>query len=104
MRATAPALAGNRGVPGERGLVRVLVLESFAEAQVVGALLAARDAPYLIRPFNDPAFGSFWRAAGGWGELLSYAEHRGEIGELCLSLRGLGRSSQNPTERAGRRP
>lgn len=67
-------------------LSRVLVLRSFAEAQVLEARLEEEEVPALVRPFNDPAFGSFWRREQGWGEILAFPEDAGEIRRIYEQL------------------
>jgi len=71
-------------------LRRVLVLRTFAEAQVIEARLAEQEIPALVRSFNDPAFGSFWRRQEGWGELLAFEEDAGEIRRIYDELQGDG--------------
>jgi len=74
-----------------RKLRRVLVLQSFAEAQVIEALLAEQEIPALVRSFNDPSFGSFWRRQDGWGELLAFEEDVQEIRRIYYELEQEGR-------------
>ncbi len=69
-----------------RKLRRALVLRSFAEAQVMEARLAEQEIPALVRSFNDPAFGSFWRREDGWGELLAFEEDTEEIRRIYGEL------------------
>ncbi len=67
----------------DRKLRSVLILRSFAEAQVIEARLAEQQIPALVRSFNDPAFGSFWRRGEGWGEVLAFEEDAEEIRRIC---------------------
>lgn len=74
----------------EDRLVAILTLRSFGEAHVLEAFLTEEEIPFLTKPFNDPAFGSFWRGSSGWGELFSYPEFAEEIREICEGVRSRG--------------
>ena len=64
-------------------LIRIISVRSFAEAQLIDARLQEQNLPFLMRPFNDPGFGSFWRTDEAWGEVLSYPEFSDQIREIC---------------------
>lgn len=67
---------------------QILVVESYAEALIIEARLTREEIPYLFRPFNDPAFGSFWRRQEGWGIILAPGGYRDRIREICADIRG----------------
>jgi len=73
-------------------LSRVLLLQSFAEAQVLKARLSEREIPALVRAFNDPAFGSFWRREGAGASSSPFPRTpRRYAGSMSSSIPG-GRS------------
>ena len=65
---------------------RIVVLRSYAESLVLEARLEELGIPFLMRPFGDPAFGSFWRKEEGWGVLLAPSQHREAILEAYRDI------------------
>lgn len=64
--------------PSER-IERILLLRSWPDSLILEARLTELDIPFVVRPFNDPAFGSFWRKEEAWGALFAPARRRAEI-------------------------
>lgn len=72
---------------------QIHVVSSYAEALLVQSCLDEEEIPYHLQPFNDPAFGSFWRRVEGWGVVLAPAEYRERIVQICEDIANARRES-----------
>lgn len=83
-KTTASTTSSN---PSER-IERILLLRNWPESLAVEARLEKLDIPFVVRAFNDPAFGSFWRKEEAWGALFAPAGRRREIEAAYRDLFG----------------
>jgi len=67
--------------------IRVFVLESIIEAQLVAAILAEQHIPHQIRSYHDTAYDGLFQFQRGWGEVCSPLRFHNEILEIVREIR-----------------
>lgn len=68
------------------GLVKIAVLDSEAQAQVLDALLDEQEIPHLIRTYRDSAYDGLFQAHQGWGHLEAPREYKERILHIMEEL------------------
>jgi hypothetical protein len=67
--------------------VRIAVLESTFEAQVLDSMLTEDEIPHRIRSYYDTAYDGLFQMQKGWGEIRAPADHRDRILEILTFIR-----------------
>lgn len=67
--------------------VKIAVLESIVEAQIIGSLLDEEQIPHLIRSYHDTAYDGLFQFQRGWGELRAPLSHQADILRLLDEVR-----------------
>ena len=66
--------------------IKIEILESEIEAQLLGSILAERDIPHHIRSYHDTAYDGLYQTQKGWGQIrgpVSWSEEiRGILSEI----------------------
>ena len=65
--------------PLEHEFIKVAVLESMIEAQLINSILNEQNIPHQIRSFHDTAYNGLFQVQKGWGELRSPTLYKQEI-------------------------
>jgi len=65
---------------------RVAILANEIQAQVLEAVLIARDIPHLIVSHHDSALDGVFQISQGWGHVKARAEHRDEVLNILAKL------------------
>jgi len=73
--------------PASDEFVKIAILESLIEAQLLGSLLEQHRIPHRIRSYHDTAYDGLFQIQKGWGELRAPRAHEAEILEILESLR-----------------
>lgn len=63
----------------EHEFIKVAVLESMIEAQLINSILNEQNIPHQIRSFHDTAYNGLFQVQKGWGELRSPTLYKQEI-------------------------
>jgi len=63
----------------EHEFIKVAVLESMIEAQLINSILNEQNIPHQIRSFHDTAYDGLFQVQKGWGELSSPTPYKQEI-------------------------
>ncbi len=71
----------------ESEFIRVTILESTIEAQVVDSILGEENIPHMIHSYYDTAYDGLFQLQKGWGELCALEKHRKKILEIVESIR-----------------
>jgi hypothetical protein len=67
--------------------IKIAVLESMIEAQLVESILDTLNIPYRIQSFHDTAYDGLFQFQKGWGAIWAPLRHQKEILELLENLR-----------------
>ena len=67
--------------------VQVAILENGIEAQLLGAILTARNLPHRINSYHDTAYDGLFQVQRGWGEVCAPARVRADLQEILDDLR-----------------
>ena len=67
--------------------IRIALLESIVEAQLLESILAERRIPHRIRSFHDTAYDGLFQMQKGWGELHAPQVFEGELKEILNDIR-----------------
>ena len=59
--------------------VKIAVLESVIEAQLIGSILSDQKIPHRIRSFYDTAYNGLFQFQKGWGELQAPKPYKQEL-------------------------
>jgi len=78
-------MAQNDG--SEEKFIKVTVLESEIESQLVMSILDEQKIPYRIRSFHDTAYDGLFQMQKGWGEINAPAAMKEQILEIVEDLR-----------------
>lgn len=70
--------------------IKIAVLESDVEAQLVKSILSERDIPHIVRSHHDAAYDGLFQLTMGWGSLYGPEEHAGEIRQILDDIRDRG--------------
>ncbi|OQX01115.1 MAG: hypothetical protein BWK80_60645 [Desulfobacteraceae bacterium IS3] len=71
----------------EQEYVRISILESIVEAQIVSSILEEEGIPYRIRSYHDTAYDGLFQLQKGWGELSSPLSYQEEILKIIDDVR-----------------
>ena len=71
----------------ERPFVKIVVLDSAVESQLVCSILDEREIPYLAQSYHDTAYDGLFQAQKGWGELRAPHAFTDEILEIIHDVR-----------------
>ena len=72
---------------------KVAVLEYEVEAQHLGAELANRNIPHLMRSYHDSALDGLFQLSQGWGHVEAPREHRATVLSILKDIRGASSNS-----------
>lgn len=78
-----PAPASGTGSPWEK----IAVLEYEVEAEHLGAQLAHRNIPHLMRSYHDSALDGLFQLSQGWGHVEAPSEHKATILSILKDIR-----------------
>lgn len=67
--------------------VRIALLESIVEAQLMASILTERQVPHRIRSFHDTAYDGLFQMQKGWGELHAPQAFQMEVNEILNDIR-----------------
>jgi len=76
-----------RNNEGEVAYIKIAVLESPFEAQVVEGILREEEIPFLVRSYHDTAYDGIFQMQKGWGEIRAPAPHGPRIKEILSFVR-----------------
>jgi hypothetical protein len=71
----------------EEKFVKVMVLDSAVESQLVMSILDEQHIPYRFRSFHDTAYDGIFQVQKGWGEISAPASRKGQILEIVEDIR-----------------
>jgi len=71
----------------EKEFIKISVLESAIEAQVMEAILKEENIAYRIRSFHDTADDGLFQFQKGWGELFAPSDYKNQINEILEYVR-----------------
>lgn len=74
-------------IDAENEFIRISVLESAIEAQVIEAILKEENIAYRIRSFHDTAYNGLFQFQKGWGELFAPPVYKDQISEIIKNIR-----------------
>lgn len=66
--------------------VKILVIGTAIEANLLEGLLKERNIPHIIRSYHDSAYDGLFQMQSGWGQLDAPEEFREEIIEIYKSI------------------
>ncbi len=67
--------------------VKIEILESTFEAQVVGPILEEENIPHFIRSYHDTAYNGLFQMQKGWGEIRAPLFQKERILEILRLIR-----------------
>ncbi len=67
--------------------VKIVVLDSTIESQLVCSILNDRNISYFTKSYHDTAYDGLFQVQKGWGEICAPAEYKEEILEIVNDLR-----------------
>jgi hypothetical protein len=70
------------------GFKKIVVLQSFDEAEVMGIVLKQCGIPHRIRSYHDSALDGIFQITKGWGHVEAPEEYRDQIKEIHAGLPG----------------
>lgn len=79
----SPAPASGTGPPWEK----IAVLEYEVEAEHLGARLAQRNIPHLLRSYHDSALDGLFQLSQGWGHVEAPGEYKATILSILKDVR-----------------
>ena len=68
-------------------MIKVAVLESEWEAQLLEAVLRDMEIPYLIKSFHDSAYDGLFQSTLGWGSVYALPVYKDEILNYITDIR-----------------
>jgi hypothetical protein len=71
----------------ENEFIKISVLESAIEAQVMEAILKEENIAHRIRSFHDTAYDGLFQFQKGWGELFAPCAYNNQINEILENVR-----------------
>ena len=71
----------------EERYVRIVVLDSAIESQLVMSVLDEQQIPYRMRSFHDTAYDGIFQVQKGWGEISAPESRKAQILEIVADLR-----------------
>lgn len=66
---------------------KVATLNDVFEAQLLESMLKERQIPYILRSYEDEAYGGLFQLTQGWGAIEAPPEHAAAIRELLEDIR-----------------
>ncbi|MBW1892993.1 MAG: hypothetical protein JRF40_06790 [Deltaproteobacteria bacterium] len=67
--------------------VKIIVLDSAIEAQLVESILSEQEIPYRLRSFHDTAYDGLFQVQKGWGEIFAPLSLKQEIVDIVEDIR-----------------
>ena len=67
--------------------VKIIVLDSAIEAQLVESILSEQEIPYRLRSFHDTAYDGLFQVQKGWGEISAPSSLKQEIIDIVDDIR-----------------
>ena len=78
--------------------VKITVLDSAVESQLVCSILEERDIPHIAKSYHDTAYDGLFQVQKGWGEISAPVMHKDEILEIIRDVRDEKASGLIPPE------
>ncbi len=70
--------------------IKVVILDSLFESQILGEVMKDRGIPHLIKSYYDSAYDGIFQGQKGWGAVFAPPEYSIEIKEIIEELRNKG--------------
>ena len=70
-----------------RAFLKIAILDSIIEAQLMGSILDERDIPHRLRSYHDTAYDGLFQVQKGWGEIRAPSQFKGQVLELLREIR-----------------
>ena len=67
--------------------IKVAILESTIEAQLLGSILSEYQIPHFIRSYHDTAYDGLFQVQKGWGEIRAPLSFKDHVLEILNSIR-----------------
>ena len=67
--------------------VKIIVLDSAIETQLVESILSEQEIPYRLRSFHDTAYDGLFQVQKGWGEIFAPSSLKQEIIDIVDNIR-----------------
>ena len=67
--------------------VKIIVLDSAIEAQLVESILSEQEIPYRLRSFHDTAYDGLFQVQKGWGVISAPSSFKQEIVDIVDDIR-----------------
>lgn len=67
--------------------VKIAILESIVEAQIISSVLEAEEIPFMIRSYHDTAYNGLYQFQKGWGEISAPADCQEDILRILNDIR-----------------
>ncbi len=71
----------------DQEFVKITVLESNIEAQVVDSILSEQGIPHRMQSYHDTAFDGLFQVQKGWGVVFAPLSQKKEIIEIIDTIR-----------------
>ena len=71
----------------EQAYVRIAILESIVEAQIMGPVMEEEGIPHRIRSYHDTAYDGLFQFQKGWGEISAPVSHKAHILRILDDIR-----------------
>ena len=71
----------------EQEYIKITVLDSNIEAQLIESILTEQNIPHRMRSFHDTAYDGLFQVQKGWGNIFAPLEHKKEILEIISNIR-----------------
>ncbi len=71
----------------EQTFIKIDILESAIESQLITSILTEREIPHFLRSFHDTAYDGLFQMQKGWGEISAPARFKEEILEIIAAVR-----------------
>lgn len=71
----------------EQFFVKIAVLDSDIESQLVTSILTEQEIPHLLRSYHDTAYDGLFQMQKGWGEISAPLDYREDILEIISAVR-----------------
>lgn len=77
----------SKGTDPKETFIKIAVLESMIEAQLMGSILRERHVHHRIRSYHDTAYDGLFQVQKGWGEIRAPLAFKEQILEVLDSIR-----------------
>ncbi len=71
----------------EQPFIKIAVLDSDIESQLVASILSEQDIPHFLRSYHDTAYDGLFQVQKGWGEISAPQIYKEEILEIIAAVR-----------------